>query len=94
VEEVDWAKRIEQAGWKAYCAPTAHVIHLGGQSTGQIRSESFINLWRSRQKFYHRHYRGMKYRLARMLVQKGMDRKMKESPEQVDIFQAVKEIWQ
>ena len=94
VEEVDWAKRIKTAGWEAYCVPAAQIIHLGGQSTGQIQSESFVNLWRSRQLFYSRYYSGWKYRLAKKIAQVGMNRKMKASPEQADIFQTVKEIWQ
>ncbi|HEY86367.1 MAG TPA: glycosyltransferase family 2 protein [Chloroflexi bacterium] len=94
VEEVDWAKRITEAGWQAYCAPSARIVHLGGQSAGQIKVNSFTNLWRSRQRFYSRYYSGWKYRLARSLVQVGMNRKMKESPEQADVFHAVKEIWQ
>ncbi len=94
VEEVDWARRIKSAGWQAYCVPSARIVHLGGQSAGQVKAESFTNLWRSRQQFYSRYYSGWKYRLASKIVQAGMKRKMKELPEQADIFQEVKQIWQ
>jgi GT2 family glycosyltransferase len=94
VEEVDWAKRIKSAGWEAYCVPAAQIIHLGGQSTGQVKAESFANLWRSRQRFYSRYYAGWKYRLASKIVQIGMSSKMKASPELADVFQEVKRIWQ
>ncbi len=94
VEEVDWAWRIKQAGWAAHCVPAAHIIHLGGKSADQIKSDSFINLWSSRHRFYSSYYGEMKYRLARLLVQKGMDRKIGESPEQADVFRKVKQIWQ
>src|SRR5689334_602740 len=47
-EEIDWAWRIHRAGWGVYCVPAAHVTHLGGQSTSQIRPESLKNLWKSR----------------------------------------------
>ncbi len=94
VEEVDWAKRIKAAGWQAYCVPSARIVHLGGQSTGQIKANSFTNLWRSRQRFYRRYYSGWKYRLASKIVQAGMNRKMKASPELADVFQEVKRIWQ
>jgi hypothetical protein len=94
VEEVDWSRRIKAAGWEAYCVPAAHIVHLGGQSTGQIRAESFINLWRSRYRFYSRYYGGLRAELAAMLVQRGMARKIKEMPEQAETFRTVQRIWQ
>lgn len=72
VEEVDWSWRIKAAGWRAYCVPGARIVHHEGQSTGQIRAESFINLWRSRKRFYDRHYGRLKVRLIRRLVLAGM----------------------
>lgn len=77
VEEVDWSRRIAAAGWRAYCVPTAVVTHLGGQSTGQIKTASFINLWRSRRRFYTKHYGPLKVWLARQVVQIGMKRSLK-----------------
>jgi len=94
VEEVDWAKRIKTAGWLAYCVPTAHIIHLGGQSTAQVQAESFINLWRSRQRFYHKYYPGLKAKVAQQLVAWGMQRKIKLLPDQADTFRRVQQIWQ
>ncbi|RME51071.1 MAG: glycosyltransferase family 2 protein [Caldilineae bacterium] len=94
VEEVDWAWRIKRAGWKAYCVPAAHIVHLGGQSTGQIRAESFRNLWRSRYRFYRTHYGPVRVALARWLVRWGMARKMRQMPEQAATFRAVQTIWQ
>lgn len=94
VEEVDWAWRIKAAGWQAYCHPAAHIVHLGGQSTSQIKQESFLNLWRSRQRFYHSHYGGLKYKLASFLVRWGLARKMKTMPAQRDLFEKVQRIWQ
>lgn len=100
VEEVDWSWRIKAAGWQAYCVPTARIVHLGGQSTGQVQSESFINLWRSRYRFYSRYYAGLKLLMAGWLVQWGMGRKMsempsgvKETPSAAETFQTVQKIW-
>ena len=45
-EEVDWCWRMRRAGWPFYCVPSAVVIHHGGASTRQFRSQSFVNLWR------------------------------------------------
>ena len=93
VEEVDWSKRIKGAGWEAYCLPTARIVHLEGQSTGQIQTESFVNLWCSRYRFYRQYYSPLKIALARMLVRWGMWRKMRQHPEQRETFKKVAEIW-
>ncbi|MDM8528377.1 glycosyltransferase family 2 protein [Anaerolineales bacterium HSG24] len=79
VEEVDWSKRITAAGWRAYCVPTATVTHFGGQSTGQIKMDSFINLWRSRYLFYQKHYGWLKRNIATWLVRTGMKRQQKQA---------------
>ena len=65
VEEVDWGKRIVAAGWKAYCLPQAKITHYGGQSTEQKKTDSFLNLWRSRYHFYRKHYGPLRIWLAR-----------------------------
>jgi len=35
-EEVDFAFRAAQAGWRSYLVPTARVRHAEGSSTGQV----------------------------------------------------------
>jgi len=75
VEEIDWSKRIVAKGWKSYCVPSAVITHFGGQSTGQIRVDSFINLWASRYQFYRKYYNPFKFWLAKQIVQIGMQRK-------------------
>ncbi len=77
VEEIDWSKRITAAGWQSYCVPKAVVTHFGGQSTGQIRISSFINLWTSRYQFYCNHYHPLKVWLARQIVKAGMHHRAK-----------------
>ena len=78
VEEIDWSKRITTVGWQVYCVPSAVITHLGGQSTEQIKTDSFINLWRSRYLFYQKHYGWLKRRIAVWLVQTGMKRQQKQ----------------
>lgn len=47
LEETDWAKRMQQAGWKVYIVPSARIFHLQGQSVGHnIRSR--LLFYRSR----------------------------------------------
>lgn len=75
-EEIDWSIRIRRAGWEIYAVPAAHVTHLVGQSTGQIRPQSVVNLWRSRFRLYQKHYAPLKSRLARGIVRLGMRRQI------------------
>jgi GT2 family glycosyltransferase len=76
-EEIDWAYRIHQAGWGVYCVPSANVIHLGGQSTGQVRPQSIVNLWKSRLRLFAKHYPAWKFNIARWMVAQGMRLKMR-----------------
>ncbi len=71
-EEVDWCWRIQRAGWPFYCVPSAVVIHHGGASTRQFRSQSFVNLWRSRLRLYGRFYGPIRRWLAGRLVRLGL----------------------
>ncbi len=71
-EEVDWCWRMVRAGWPFYCVPAARVVHHGGASTRQFRSQSVLNLWRSRRKLYPRFYGPVKRNLAGLIVRTGM----------------------
>ncbi|MBN1994754.1 MAG: glycosyltransferase family 2 protein [Anaerolineae bacterium] len=81
VEEIDWSKRIVSAGWEVYCVPQAKITHLAGQSTGQIQTNSFINLWTSRHQFYRKHYHPLKVWLAAQIVKAGMRRRAAQDTE-------------
>ena len=78
-EEVDWSWRIQKAGWKIYCVPTAHVTHLSGQSTQQVKPESIVNLWESRLRLFKKHYGWTKRLIARQIIQWGMKRKIRQT---------------
>lgn len=77
-EEVDWSWRIRRAGWQIYCVPQAHVTHLGGQSTSQIRARSMVNLWMARLQLYRKHYPAWKLAIAKQMIRYGMRRKMRQ----------------
>ena len=55
-EEMDWQRRMQQAGWEVRCAPAARVVHVGGASSSQFRSRSFIALWQSRLRYFRRYH--------------------------------------
>lgn len=90
-EEVDWSWRIQKAGWHIYCVPAAHVTHLEGQSTGQVKPRSVVNLWTSRLQLYDKHYPKWKNALARKIIRAGMRRKMRQTddPALLDAYRQV-----
>lgn len=76
-EEIDWAMRIQRAGWRVLCVPRARVIHLEGRSTSQVRPQSYLNLWRSRFQLYRKHYPPLKVAAIRAVVRLGMSRRLR-----------------
>ena len=76
-EEIDWAARFKEAGWKNLCAPTAHIIHHSGKSTSQVKVESFVKLWTSRFRLHTKHPHFAPLWLARRIVVAGMKRNMR-----------------
>lgn len=78
-EEIDWQWRMRKMGWKILCVPQAYVIHLGGQSTGQVKARSIINLWDSRLRLFKKHYSAWKLILAKQMIITGMNRKIQEA---------------
>jgi len=71
-EEVDWCRRMTRAGWPSWCVPTATVVHYGGQSTGQASARMFVELQRSRARYYRLHHRRRFVRAARLLTRVAM----------------------
>ncbi|MCS7062076.1 MAG: glycosyltransferase family 2 protein [Anaerolineae bacterium] len=67
-EEVDWAMRMKQAGWERWCVPAAVVKHYGGASSSQANARAEQIKWRSRQRYYQKHYSPLKRRLALWLM--------------------------
>jgi N-acetylglucosaminyl-diphospho-decaprenol L-rhamnosyltransferase len=53
-EEIDWCRRIRAAGWTILTAPAALVVHHAGGSTRQVARESFLQLHRSRARYFGR----------------------------------------
>jgi N-acetylglucosaminyl-diphospho-decaprenol L-rhamnosyltransferase len=78
-EEIDWAWRIKEAGWKIYCVPQAEIVHYAGQSTQQIRPEMILALWTSRLRLYRKHHPAWKQVAARWLVRRKMRDEMRRA---------------
>jgi N-acetylglucosaminyl-diphospho-decaprenol L-rhamnosyltransferase len=73
-EEIDWAMRIHDAGWRVVCIPAARVVHYAAQSTSQVRPQSVIGLWTARFQLYRKHYGSLKRIAAVWIVRAGMNR--------------------
>ncbi|MAU10725.1 MAG: glycosyl transferase [Anaerolineaceae bacterium] len=92
-EEIDWAWRIKDAGWCVLCVPQAHVVHLAGQSTVQVKPRSIINLWESRLRLADKHYPRWKYWLARQIIVFGMRRKLNALDRESSTPEAVRDAY-
>lgn len=54
-EEVDLCTRIQQANWQLVWVPTARVVHYGGQSTRQVATQMFLQLYASKVTYFRKH---------------------------------------
>lgn len=97
-EEVDWQWRMRKAGWRIFCVPNAHIVHLVGQSTSQVKAKSVLYLWESRLKLFKKHYPTWKLILAKQVIALGMNRKIQQarhdnlSDEVIQAYQTVREM--
>ncbi len=73
-EEIDWAWRIKNLGWKIMTVPSAEIVHYAGESTKQIAAQSVINLWQSRALLYRKYYQSWKIRTVNGIVRSGLRR--------------------
>ncbi|MCS7051293.1 MAG: glycosyltransferase family 2 protein [Thermomicrobium sp.] len=68
-EEIDWCRRIRAAGWTILTAPAAQIVHYAGGSTRQVSEASFLQLHRSRARYFRRwHGRSFVRWLARLAI--------------------------
>ncbi|HMO56629.1 MAG TPA: glycosyltransferase family 2 protein [Roseiflexaceae bacterium] len=55
-EEPDWCMALHRAGWEIWYTPDAKIIHYGGQSTRRARFAMVQALYRSKVRFFYKHY--------------------------------------
>ncbi len=67
-EEIDWCQRIRAAGWSILIAPEARIVHYGGQSTSQVHTEMFLELHRSRARYFKRYQSDRFLRLVELMA--------------------------
>jgi GT2 family glycosyltransferase len=57
-EEVDWCYAMRRHGWQVWYQPQARITHFGGGSSRQRRPEREADMYRSRVRFFRKHYGG------------------------------------
>ncbi len=67
-EETDWCFRFKQAGWQNLFYPDAQIIHLGGQSSKQVRAKSLVQLRLGILHFFYKHKSYPYYFMAGLLM--------------------------
>jgi GT2 family glycosyltransferase len=67
-EETDWCYRFHRAGWSNLFYPGAQIIHLGGQSSRQIRVKSLIQVRLGILRFFLKNKNHVVFWLAGFLI--------------------------
>jgi GT2 family glycosyltransferase len=55
-EEMDWCRRIKDAGWLVVYLPTAMVIHHEGRSSEQVTPARHIHFQSSKVRYFRKHH--------------------------------------
>lgn len=55
-EELDWCRRIKQAGWEVVYFPAAQIIHHYGKSSEQASTQRHINFNRAKLRYYRKYH--------------------------------------
>ena len=55
-EDLDWAYRIKQAGWKVLYNGNVEVLHHKGESSRQVQMKARLEFYRAMLIFYRKHY--------------------------------------
>jgi len=55
-EDVDWCRRVWDAGWQVHYLPEVNIIHLGSQSIRKAPLRSRFELYMNRVKYFGKHH--------------------------------------
>jgi GT2 family glycosyltransferase len=67
-EEMDWCRRIRDAGWSVIFLPDPPVVHAGGGSSDPVAGPMFVENLKARLRFMKKHRGGVVAAIARALV--------------------------
>lgn len=66
-EDLDWAYRIKDAGWKVYYDPEITVLHVK-RAASRHSARAQVEFWRAMEIFYHKHYAAQTPRWLHYLI--------------------------
>jgi N-acetylglucosaminyl-diphospho-decaprenol L-rhamnosyltransferase len=92
LEEVDWCRRARGRGWQIWYQPAASVIHHAGAATRQQHDAMFVQLWRSRLRYYQRFHGPFYNRVVRALVRLGMRANVRRAPDRAQAIAAIRQL--
>ena len=67
-EEMDWCRRIRDAGWEIVYLPTATVIHHEGKSSEQVVAERHIRFQSSKVRYFGKHHGSVQGEVVRWFL--------------------------
>ena len=67
-EEIDWCYRIHQHGWQILYNPEVQTVHLWGGTSQQIRTEMFLQLYRSKVQYFRKNYGAISARALKWII--------------------------
>jgi GT2 family glycosyltransferase len=71
-EDIDWAYRIKQHGWRVFYVPTATARHLKGATTRRQSYRMIVEFYRAMWLFHRKHYAKTTFFLLNWLVFAGI----------------------
>jgi GT2 family glycosyltransferase len=67
-EEVDWCKRLKDAGWQIVYLPQAKITHYEGRSSAQASARRMILFNTSKVRYFRKHHSPLKATLLRVAL--------------------------
>ncbi|HEX7299525.1 MAG TPA: glycosyltransferase family 2 protein [Solirubrobacteraceae bacterium] len=67
-DEVDFCRRLRDAGWRTLYVPAAHVVHHEQLSTGPVPERRIVELSRNRDRYMRKHHSATAAAIVRVLT--------------------------
>jgi len=71
-EDLDWAYRIRQAGWRVIYNPSVVILHYKGQSSRQRSVRSILAFYEAMVIFHRKHFAGRTFFVANWAIVFGI----------------------
>ncbi len=67
-EELDWCRRVKEAGWKVVYLPEARIVHHVGKSSEQAVTERHINYQRAKLRYFRKFHGRIPSNVLRLTI--------------------------